>query len=159
MILEGNGDGTVTPSQTITVHVSWVVAADFNHDGNPDIAVGIAAGSSNATTNQVIVYLGNGNGGISSQVLNDNVNFIANDGRPCIIDADAKAADFTGDKIADIFIIGNCLSPSSFVGAVIVGKGDGTGHFNFHKDLEECSRVGPPYSGGRTRMVSEIFLR
>jgi len=138
LILEGNGDGTVTQSQTITVPCSWVVAADFNHDGNPDVAVGIAAGSSNTTTNQVIVYLGDGHGGIAGEVLNDNVNFTANDGSPCFIDADATAADFTGNKIADIFIMGDCVNPTSFarVGAVIVGKGDGTGHFSFHKDLE-----------------------
>jgi len=136
LILEGNGDGTVTQSQTITVPCSWVVAADFNHDGNPDIAVGIAAGSSNTTTNQIIVYLGDGHGGITSEVLNDNVNFTANDASPCNIDRDAKAADFTGDKTPDIFIIGDCVNLSSVVRAVIVGKGDGTGHFTFHKDLE-----------------------
>lgn len=139
LILQGNGDGTVTLSQSINVPCSWVVAADFNHDGNPDIAVGVAAGASiggTMTKNQVIVYLGNGSGGISSTVLNDNVDFTANDGRPCNIDTDGKAADFTGDKVADIFIIGNCVGSSSFVGAVIVGKGDGTGHFTFHKDLE-----------------------
>jgi len=136
LILEGNGDGTVTQSQAITVPCSWVVAADFNHDGNPDVAVGIAAGSSNTTTNQVIVYLGDGHGGIAGEVLNDKVNFTANDGSPCNIDSDAKAADFTGDKIPDIFITGDCVNPSSFVSTVIVGKGDGTGHFTFHKDLE-----------------------
>jgi hypothetical protein len=137
VILEGGGDGTLTPAQTLTVPCSWVVASDFNRDGKPDIAVGIASGSSITTTNQVIVYLGDGSGGIAAQVLNDNVNFSAADGRPCNLDADAKAADFTGDKIADIFIIGNCLNdPFNVIGVVIVGRGDGTGHFTFHKDLE-----------------------
>ena len=150
IILKGNGDGTLTPSQTIPVPCSWAVASDFNRDGKPDIAVGIAAGSSNTTTNQVIVYLGDGSGGISTQVINDNVNLTASDGRPCIIDGDAKAADFTGDKVADIFIIGNCFNnPLDVIGAVIVGKGDGTGHFNFHKDLEGS------FPQGHLRLVEE----
>jgi FG-GAP-like repeat len=35
VILLGNGDGTLTPSQTIGVPCSWVVAADFNPMGSP----------------------------------------------------------------------------------------------------------------------------
>jgi len=150
VILEGNGDGTLTLSQTIPIQCSWVVASDFNRDGKPDIAVGIAAGSSNTTTNQVIVYLGDGSGGISTQIINDNVNFTASDGRPCTIEGDAKAADFTRDKVADIFIIGSCYGNTlESIGAVIVGKGDGTGHFNFHKDLEGS------LPGGFLRLVDE----
>jgi hypothetical protein len=137
-ILGGNGDGTVTPPQTITVPCSWVVAADFNRDGNPDIAVGVVAGASSTTTNQVIVYLGDGHGAIASQVLNDNVNFTSNDGDPCSISGDAKAGNFTGNKIPDIFIIARCVNSdfTNSTNAVIVGEGDGTGHFTFHKDLE-----------------------
>ncbi len=39
VVLLGNGDGTVTASQTVPVSCSGVVAADFNRDSNPDIAV------------------------------------------------------------------------------------------------------------------------
>ena len=152
LILDGNGDGTVTQSQTITVPCSWVVAADFNHDGNPDIAVGVAAGASNTTTNQVIVYLGNGHGGIANEVLNDNVNLTSNDGSPCFISGEAKTADFTGDKIPDLFIFADCVNPSDFndrTTIVIVGKGDGTGHFTFHKELEGS------FPDGQLRLVDE----
>ena len=53
-ILRGNGDGTLAARQDITVSGAWQpVVADFNGDGNPDIAVG------SGTLNQMLVYLSN----------------------------------------------------------------------------------------------------
>jgi hypothetical protein len=114
--------------------------------------VGVAAGASNTTTNQVIVYLGDGHGGIGREVLNVNVDLTAKDGSPCFISGEAKAADFTGDKIPDIFVFAGCVNPSDFndrTSIVIVGKGDGTGHFTFHKDLEG------DFPGGQLHLVDE----
>jgi len=75
LILLGGGDGTLTLSKYIADGCAWVTTADFNRDGNPDIAVGVSSTNADLTNNQVIVYLGDGKGGVSSQVVNSNVDF------------------------------------------------------------------------------------
>jgi len=142
VILLGHGDGTLTLTQSIADGCSWVTAADFNHDGNPDVAVGAASANPDATNNQVIVYLGDGNGGISNQVVNSKVDFFSSDGDACIINGDGKAADFTGDNMADIVLTATCTPDIFNASALIVGKGDGTGHFTFHKDQDLQSDAG-----------------
>jgi hypothetical protein len=146
VVLLGNGDGTVTPSQTVSVSCSGVVAADFNRDDNPDIAVTVD-GSKNAGDNQVIVYLGDGSGGITGKIVNHNVNFTSSIafGGDCFLSAlpwlapgeqgFAQAGDFTGDKIPDIAIAAHCDNDVLSDSAVIIGVADGTGHFSFHKEL------------------------
>ena len=132
--LQGNGDGSLTFVRTIETGCSWVAAADFNGDGNPDLAVGSAA-SNGSTGNQVSIYLGDGHGGFSAPV-NSNVDFTSSDGNACSLNGTAVAADFTGDKITDLFITADCPNDVVSASAVIFGKGDKTGHFAFHKDVE-----------------------
>jgi len=135
VILLGKGDGTLTPDQTVPGRCSSVVTSDFNRDGNPDLAVPVD-GSTNSGDNQVIVYFGDGSGGIAGKIVNDDVNFNSNSGNACIFQGLAQAADFTGTKVADITIAAPCPNNVFSQGALIVGVGDGTGHFTFHKDVE-----------------------
>src|ERR1041385_2374227 len=130
IVYEGNGQGSLTQGLTIPGNCGWIVSGDFNGDGNPDLAVGVQT-----PRNQVIVYLGDGRGGISGQVVNDNVNFTSN-GVTCGMGRSAVATDFTGNKKLDIVIQANCDNEATNTAgsALIVGKGDGTGHFSFHKD-------------------------
>jgi FG-GAP-like repeat len=134
VVLLGNGDGTLTPSQTVPVSCTGIVAGDFNHDGNPDMAVTVD-GSMNFGDNQVIVYLGDGKGGISGQIVNHNVNFTGNFDGDCFLKGLAQAADFTGDKIPDIAISAPCDNDVFSDSALIIGVADGTGHFSFHREL------------------------
>ena len=62
-ILLGNGDGTFQAPQSISLPDSpaSVVVADFNGDGVPDLAVGVASG--------VQVFLGNGDGTFQSSYV------------------------------------------------------------------------------------------
>jgi hypothetical protein len=139
LILLGGGDGTLTLSKFIADGCAWVTTADFNRDGNPDIAVGVSSTNADSTNNQVIVYLGDGKGGISSQVVDSNVDFseTSRGASPCIMSpGSAQAADFDGDKIADIAIAAPCPAGEFIESVLIVGKGDGTGHFTFHKDQD-----------------------
>lgn len=134
-ILQGNGDGSLSFLRTIETGCSWVAAADFNGDGNPDLAVGSGA-STGSTGNQVSIYLGDGHGGFSVPVVNNNVDFNSSEGNACSLNGRAIAADFTGDKVPDLFITADCPNFVVSFSAIIVGKGDGTGHFTFHRDIE-----------------------
>ena len=136
VILLGNGDGTLAVDQTVAGACSSVAASDFNRDENPDLAITVD-GAANSGDNEVVVYLGDGNGGISGEITSHNVNFNSDAGNPCFLQGKgAVAADFTGDKIADIAIPSPCPNGTFSADALIVGTGDGTGHFTFHKDVE-----------------------
>jgi hypothetical protein len=130
VIYEGTGQGTLTQGLTIPSNCNWIVSGDFNGDGNPDLAIGV-----NTPRNQVIVYLGDGHGGVAGVVVNDNVNFTLN-GVTCGMGLSAVASDFTGNKKLGIVFQANCDNETTNVAgsALIVGIGDGTGHFSFHKD-------------------------
>ena len=136
VILQGSGNGTLSLAKTIPGPCSAVASADFNNDGNPDIAVVVSAGFHSTTNNQVIIYFGDDSGGISNQVVNDNVNFTDADNNPCFLDGNAVAADFNGDKVADLALTADCPNGTASASALIVGRGDSAGHFAFHKDQE-----------------------
>ena len=135
IILQGNGDGSLSVSHDTSIGCQWVASDDFNHDGNQDIAVGIT-GEPLENINEVIVLLGDGHGDIASTIDNLEVNFTSSEGNACSIDGRAVAADFNGDKVPDLFITADCPNDVVSSSAVIVGIGDGTGHFSFHRDVE-----------------------
>ncbi len=119
VILLGSGDGALTVSQTVPVSCRFVVASDFDRDGNPDIAVTVD-GSTNSGDNQVIVYLGDGSGGVSGKIVNDNVNFVStagSGGSACFLQGAAEAA----------------AAPHFFSSALFLLKGNGNGTFTFQQ--------------------------
>jgi hypothetical protein len=114
-ILLGNGDGTFKPAVYYTVGVGAfsVAAADFNHDGNLDLAV------SNSISTYVSILLGNGDGtfqpATQTPPLRTGSTFVS-------------VGDFNNDKKLDLVVIdGICVS-------VLLGNGDGT----FQPPQEDC---------------------
>jgi hypothetical protein len=104
-ILLGNGNGTFSSIQSgsITDTVQGLVAADFNTDGKPDIAV--AAGNGG-----VAVLLGNGDGTFMSPV-----GYLVSD-----TDYSIAVGDFNSDGKLD-------LAVGMYTAAtVLLGNGDGT---------------------------------
>jgi hypothetical protein len=69
-IFLGNGDGTFQRGVSVPVSdvPTFVIAGDFNKDGNPDLAVGLTV-EPDATSPQFEILLGNGSGGFSGTVI------------------------------------------------------------------------------------------
>ncbi len=116
-VLLGNGDGTFQPVVTYDSGgdnqgaLSTVVAADFNGDGKPDVAVSNYCGTANCGFSTVGVLLGNGDGTLQTAVTYglsvEGANRIA-------------VADVNADGKLDLVVAGY---PGQ---AVLLGNGDGT---------------------------------
>lgn len=110
-ILLGNGNGTFQPAVYYEVDsrdesLSWITAADFNGDGNADLAV------ADETGQNISILLGNGDGTFQNPVEYSTTapyhpTFVA-------------AGDFNNDGRPDLVI-----ADGSYV-SVMLGNGDGT---------------------------------
>jgi len=104
-VLLGKGDGTFGPQspvhdgQNSEAQIAGLQVSDFNNDGNPDIAIGIAG--------TITVVLGKGNGAFGPPVATTGSTV----GVPFCV------ADFNGDGIPDI-----CNN----VGDILLGNGNGS---------------------------------
>ena len=110
-VLLGHADGTLAPPVTVGANLTTSIAvADFNNDGNPDVAFVFAANGS-----YLALALGNGDGTFQTpQVLPINCQ-LGN----CTI----AAADFNGDGKMDLAVAIAEFNPSV---TVYLGNGDGT---------------------------------
>jgi hypothetical protein len=110
-VLLGNGDGTFQAPITTTTQNSpqAMIAGDFNHDGNLDLAVA-------GLDNQLQIFLGNGDGTFAAPV----VTALTNAGTAL------AAADFNGDGKLDIAVGLGYLSTTNSSLIVLLGNGDGT---------------------------------
>src|SRR6202011_5910883 len=87
-LLAGNGDGTFEPA-TYTGVIAGGVTGDFNGDGKLDVIAG------NIFTNQVSLYLGNGNGTFQSSAKS----FAAG-----VAPGAMATGDFNGDGKLDLVV-------------------------------------------------------
>jgi Bacterial Ig-like domain (group 3)/FG-GAP-like repeat len=110
-VLLGNGDGTFQPKVNYpgcTVgKVLQIVLADFNRDGNTDIALGCSDG----TNGGLLILLGNGDGSFLNPVLYSTGDV-----------ASIAMGDFNSDGLLDFVVTDNSQQNVTF----FLGKGDGT---------------------------------
>ncbi len=112
-IMLGNGNGTFTAvtaggaPYSVGSYPEGAVVADFNGDGNLDIAF------ANSASNGVTILLGNGDGTFMAAAS------------PAVGFAGAIAVgDFNGDGIPDLAVSNN--NNSSYAVTILLGNGDGT---------------------------------
>jgi hypothetical protein len=100
------GETDLSPSGTPAA----VIAADFNQDGIPDLAVVLSAGT--VLANSVAIYLGNGDGTFGApQAFAVGTDPVA-----------LCAADFNGDGKLDLAV----LNDQDATVSILLGNGDGT---------------------------------
>ncbi len=111
-ILQNSGDGTFqAPVSYLTGQApSWVVSADFNHDGIPDLAV------TNAADNTVSILLGKPDGTFAAKVDYD-VAFGPNQ---------LVVGDFDGDHKLDLAVTASTSDRGGGAVSLLLGNGDGT---------------------------------
>jgi hypothetical protein len=141
-ILLGNGNGrfqapiSLTETQGVPAHPQGLAVADFNHDGNLDLAVDSNDfGIDSSLGGAVAVFLGNGNatftdGGIYGWEVGGNGNGAGSS--PGFM----TVADVNGDGKLDLLVAlqqthqwnGNCcgIEDGNLGLAVLLGNGDGT---------------------------------
>jgi hypothetical protein len=132
-LLMGNGDGTFQPriDTALLLTPSSLTVGDFNGDGKADLAVA----TGNATTDDMTLLLGNGNGTFQAPVttVTDTSLSIS----PIAGTSKISAADLNGDGHLDLIVVNNkdtrqpfgrttisVTEPGSV--SVLLGNGDGT---------------------------------
>jgi sugar lactone lactonase YvrE len=107
-IFLGNGNGTFTASSVIPmIEGVRVIAADFNGDGLPDLAI------SNEFSNTLSVLIGKGDGTFSQTNVTVPTNFAP---------FSMAAGDFNNDGKLDLAV----ASTSGGTASIFIGNGDGT---------------------------------
>jgi len=117
-IFFGNGDGTLQPPMMVPwqpMQPSSVVAADFNKDGKPDIAVA----DRGAGTDLIGINPGNGMFGVMNTAVQTQTTPI-----------EVQAGDYDNDGTIDLINLGNDVSQ-----LLSVIPGDGMGGFGTYKVL------------------------
>ena len=121
-VLLGNGDGTFQAAQSFAsggITPVAVAIADFNGDGNEDIAVANQCETSSCSNGGLGVLLGNGEGTFQNAVSYSSGGVTA---------VALAVGDFNGDENQDIVVANQCQTASNCDGnvGVLLGNGNGT---------------------------------
>ena len=122
-ILLGNGNGTLQAAQTYSSGGDTALSiaiADFNKDGNLDLAVANQCQDSSCQNGAVSLLLGNGNGSFQAAQSFASAGYLTNS---------VAVGDFNGDGNSDLVLASQCQDTTCQKGGVSVLLGNGNGTF------------------------------
>jgi Bacterial Ig-like domain (group 3)/FG-GAP-like repeat/Abnormal spindle-like microcephaly-assoc'd, ASPM-SPD-2-Hydin len=140
-IAMGNGDGSFQPATSLPTagfYAESLVAADFNSDGNQDIAIVNNCVDVDCSTKggSLSIFLGNGDGTFSA-----GSTFVLTSGHPLTI----VVGDFNNDGVVDLAVMScNGFCPHSGTVDILFGNGDGT----FQSPIVDPNMGGPAAVAG-----------
>ncbi len=117
----GNGDGTFRAGPTIQPSGiqtgPFMISADFNGDGKPDLAI-----LSGWSPSYLTILLSHGDGSFIAKPT--VAAFLGGNGGGDVVPGTFAAADFNGDGKLDLAIVGDYVSVGGV--GILLGNGDGT---------------------------------
>ena len=121
-VMLGNGDGTFQPAVTYASGGQtplFVVVADVNGDGKPDLLVANRCGNNGCLNDSLVsVLLGNGDGTFHAAVTYDTAG---------LFPTSVAVGDVNGDGKPDLLVANRCADSNCDGSvAVLLGNGDGT---------------------------------
>jgi len=122
-VLLGKGNGTLQAAQTYAsggYTALSVAIADFNKDGNLDLAVANQCQDTSCQNGAVSVLLGNGNGTFQTAQSFASAGYLTNS---------VAVGDFNGDGNPDLVLASQCQDTTCQKGGVSVLLGNGNGTF------------------------------
>jgi hypothetical protein len=122
-ILLGNGDGTLQAAQSYSsgaYMTSSIAIADFDKDGNLDLALANQCQDSRCVNGAVSVLLGNGNGTFQPPQIFATAAYYTDS---------VAVGDFNGDGNPDLALASQCQDSTCANGVVSVLLGNGNGTF------------------------------
>jgi len=134
-LLLGNGDGTLQPAKFFSGgHLPFTMAsADFNGDGNLDVATGwlqVTSPDPNAKQpNEIQISYGDGKGGFSSQQTLNDLGEVEPAGAFDCRMTKLAAGDFNHDGRPDLVFIEGNRTTRTLSGDVVLLLNDGSKHF------------------------------
>ncbi|MGD0094272.1 MAG: VCBS repeat-containing protein [Planctomycetota bacterium] len=136
VVLLGNGDGTFQPPRTVVLPQTprSLTVADFDGDGNVDVAVGwntLGVATPPPSVSHVTIFYGDGSGGFARQQQIDNVGYPAQvaQGESSYLLTQIAAADMNRDGRPDLVFVQCCGGFDVEMGAVYMLQNNGGGSF------------------------------
>jgi hypothetical protein len=129
----GNGAGGFSSSRhfTITGNCQDVAAADFDNDGNQDVAVVWQVWNPDFSPNNgITVFFGNGTGTLDRAVTTSNITVNSGNG-PCAFASAVVSGNYDRSGSPDLMIGTICPGDAIDHGVIVFAQGSGTGNFGF----------------------------
>ena len=151
-VLLGNGDGTFQPAATYGSggsEADFVTVADFNGDGNLDLAVSNQGPSAGGDGNGVVsLLLGNGDGTFQPAAAYGTGGSLA---------VSVSAGDFNGDGQPDLAVVNQCPTAGSCTNSLVGALLNTASNFSLYANsISLSSAINPAGSGQAVLLTATV---